>query len=83
MHVKIPNLDAVLYRVSLHVIYGCTGACLQNAKFDSVLKAMKLQKRGTGGVDTASTDGTFDISNSDRLGTSEVSAHTVTSTRVH
>ena len=27
----------------------------------------------TGGVDTASTDGTFDISNSDRLGCSEVS----------
>ena len=27
---------------------------------------------GTGGVDTASTDGTFDISNSDRLGFSEV-----------
>lgn len=26
----------------------------------------------TGGVDTASTDGTFDISNSDRLGYSEV-----------
>ena len=28
--------------------------------------------KGTGGVDTASTDGTFDISNSDRLGFSEV-----------
>ena len=27
---------------------------------------------GTGGVDTASSDGTFDISNSDRLGFSEV-----------
>ena len=27
---------------------------------------------GTGGVDTASTDGIFDISNSDRLGFSEV-----------
>ena len=27
---------------------------------------------GTGGVDTMSTDGTFDISNLDRLGTSEV-----------
>ncbi|XP_032237629.2 creatine kinase, flagellar isoform X1 [Nematostella vectensis] len=40
--------------------------------FDSLLKALRLQKRGTGGVDTASTDGTFDISNADRLGTSEV-----------
>lgn len=34
---------------------------------------MKLQKRGTGGVDTAAVGGTFDISNSDRLGKSEVS----------
>ena len=33
---------------------------------------MRLQKRGTGGVDTAAVGGTFDISNADRLGTSEV-----------
>ena len=44
----------------------------KNKDFDSILKAMRLQKRGTGGVDTASTDGTFDISNLDRLGKSEV-----------
>ncbi|XP_067930371.1 creatine kinase, flagellar-like isoform X2 [Watersipora subatra] len=42
-------------------------------KFAEVLLALRLQKRGTGGVDTASTDGTFDISNLDRLGSSEVS----------
>jgi len=41
-------------------------------RFTAVLKALRLQKRGTGGVDTASTDGTFDISNLDRLGSSEV-----------
>lgn len=40
--------------------------------FDSMLQTMRLQKRGTGGVDTVSTDGTFDISNVDRLGKSEV-----------
>ncbi|XP_078487603.1 creatine kinase M-type-like [Ciona intestinalis] len=40
--------------------------------FENLLKKLRLQKRGTGGVDTASTDGTFDISNSDRLGSSEV-----------
>lgn len=33
---------------------------------------MRLQKRGTGGVDTAAVGSTFDISNSDRLGYSEV-----------
>ena len=41
-------------------------------KFEALLKELHLQKRGTGGVDTESTDGTFDISNIDRLGTSEV-----------
>ena len=41
-------------------------------RFDDILKKCRLQKRGTGGVDTASTDGTFDISNLDRLGKSEV-----------
>nr|CAB3231430.1 creatine kinase B-type [Phallusia mammillata] len=44
----------------------------QQPKFDEILKKLRLQKRGTGGVDTASTDGTFDISNADRLGFSEV-----------
>ena len=34
---------------------------------------MKLQKRGAGGVDTQAEGGLFDISNSDRLGHSEVS----------
>jgi len=41
-------------------------------RFDALLEAQRLQKRGTGGVDTAATGGTFDISNSDRLGFSEV-----------
>merc|ERR1712157_598947 len=33
---------------------------------------LRLQKRGVGGVDTASVGGKFDISNLDRLGFSEV-----------
>merc|ERR1712036_165532 len=40
--------------------------------FKQLLTKLRLQKRGTGGVDTASTDGTFDISNADRIGFSEV-----------
>lgn len=44
----------------------------QDARFPDILLKLRLQKRGTGGVDTASTDGTFDISNLDRLGFSEV-----------
>merc|ERR1712226_1373515 len=40
--------------------------------FKDILKKMRLQARGTAGVDSASTGGTWDISNSDRLGMSEV-----------
>jgi len=42
------------------------------ADFKETLKKMRLQPRGTAGVDSASTGGTWDISNSDRLGMSEV-----------
>jgi len=43
-------------------------------KFKEVLDSLRLQKRGTGGVDTGSgnDDGWFDISNNDRLGASEL-----------
>ncbi|XP_033968848.1 creatine kinase, brain a [Trematomus bernacchii] len=44
----------------------------KNAKFEDILKKLRLQKRGTGGVDTAAVGGVFDISNADRLGFSEV-----------
>ena len=47
----------------------------KHPQFDEILNNLRLQKRGTGGVDTASVGGTFDISNSDRLGKSEVSAN--------
>lgn len=40
--------------------------------FKAFLKKMRLQDRGTGGVDTAAEGGVFDISNADRLGFSEV-----------
>merc|ERR1711988_1445371 len=37
-----------------------------------LLGAMGLQARGTGGVDSASTGGTWDVSNADRIGQGEV-----------
>ena len=40
--------------------------------FKALLKKMGLQARGTGGVDSASTGGTWDISNADRIGKGEV-----------
>ena len=39
--------------------------------FKQTLAKMGLQARGTAGVDSASTGGTWDISNADRLGKSE------------
>ncbi|XP_033023927.1 creatine kinase U-type, mitochondrial [Lacerta agilis] len=44
----------------------------KDSRFSKILENLRLQKRGTGGVDTAATGGTFDISNLDRLGKSEV-----------
>merc|ERR1712037_657224 len=41
------------------------------ADFKTVLGKMGLQARGTAGVDSQATGGTFDISNADRLGKSE------------
>lgn len=50
---------------------------LQDARFPKILDNLRLQKRGTGGVDTAAVGNTFDISNLDRLGQSEVSSVTI------
>ncbi|KAJ8380670.1 hypothetical protein SKAU_G00014480 [Synaphobranchus kaupii] len=44
----------------------------KDPRFSKILGNLRLQKRGTGGVDTAAVGDTFDISNNDRLGTSEV-----------
>merc|ERR1711907_510451 len=42
------------------------------ADWKDLCKAMGLQARGTGGVDSASTGGTWDVSNADRIGKGEV-----------
>uniref|UniRef100_A0A8C5NB42 Creatine kinase S-type, mitochondrial n=1 Tax=Gouania willdenowi TaxID=441366 RepID=A0A8C5NB42_GOUWI len=44
----------------------------RDPRFKRILDNLRLQKRGTGGVDTAATGDTIDISNLDRLGRSEV-----------
>ncbi|KAI7811942.1 creatine kinase U-type, mitochondrial-like [Triplophysa rosa] len=44
----------------------------KDSRFDKILDNLRLQKRGTGGEDTAFVRSTFDISNLDRLGQSEV-----------
>merc|ERR1712042_340710 len=44
----------------------------QHAEFENILKRLRLQKRGAGGVDTKAEGGLFDISNADRLGFSEL-----------
>merc|ERR1712216_149777 len=40
--------------------------------FKDLCALMSLQARGTGGVDSASTGGTWDVSNADRVGKGEV-----------
>ncbi|CAD7682009.1 unnamed protein product [Nyctereutes procyonoides] len=44
----------------------------KHEKFPEVLKRLRLQKRGTGGVGTAAVRGVFEVSHADRLGFSEV-----------
>ncbi|XP_048378615.1 creatine kinase M-type [Stegostoma tigrinum] len=44
----------------------------KHEKFGEILKRTRLQKRGTGGVDTEAVGSVYDISNADRLGFSEV-----------
>ncbi|NXM20886.1 KCRU kinase, partial [Ploceus nigricollis] len=44
----------------------------KDSRFPKILENLRLQKRGTGGVDTAAKGNVFDISNLDRLGKSEV-----------
>ena len=45
---------------------------LARKDFEDIMKGFKLQARGAGGVDSVYTGGIWDISNADRLGTSEV-----------
>ncbi|XP_016362496.1 creatine kinase S-type, mitochondrial-like isoform X1 [Sinocyclocheilus anshuiensis] len=44
----------------------------KDPRLGKILENLRLQKRGTGGVDTAAVGDIFDISNLDRLGKSEV-----------
>lgn len=46
--------------------------CSARKDFKSMISKMGLQARGTGGVDSAASGGTWDISNADRIGKGEV-----------
>merc|ERR1719433_489940 len=48
----------------------CNGQ--DKSAFKTLVRSMRLQARGTGGVDSASTGGTWDISNAERIGKGEV-----------
>ncbi|XP_065148038.1 creatine kinase U-type, mitochondrial-like [Paramisgurnus dabryanus] len=62
------NLGTAL-RTSVHVTLPHLG---KDPRFDKILDNLQLQKRGTGGEDTAVIRNTFDISNLYRIGQSEV-----------
>merc|ERR1719408_1129038 len=55
-------------RAGVHVKLPLLG---KSSQFAPLLEQMRLQKRGTGGVDTMDNSGIYDISNLERLGKSE------------
>lgn len=57
-------------RAGVHVKLPTLGK--DEKKLDKIMDLLRLQKRGTGGVDTAAQGGVYDVSNADRLGFSEV-----------
>ena len=76
---------ASLLLLILHLFYVCQGWWIsfasydtkysplsQDPRFSKILENLRLQKRGTGGVDTAAVADVYDISNIDRIGRSEV-----------
>jgi len=56
-------------RCSVHVKVPCLA---KDSRFQAICEKQRLQKRGTSGEFTESIGGVYDISNLDRLGTSEV-----------
>lgn len=74
VHVKLPLLSKVAHHNHHHKLQLLRLNVLQtqDPRFSLILSNLRLQKRGTGGVDTAAVGGVFDISNLDRLGQSEV-----------
>ncbi|KAI4553110.1 hypothetical protein MJT46_016404 [Ovis ammon polii x Ovis aries] len=71
----VDNAFLVAYAIGMFISQDVQKQCGQAAlgsRFPKILENLRLQKRGTGGVDTAATGSVFDISNLDRLGKSEV-----------
>ena len=79
----------LLLLLILHLFYVCQGWWMsfascdtkysplsQDPRFSKILENLRLQKRGTGGVDTAAVADVYDISNIDRIGRSEVTSLT-------
>merc|ERR1711959_56022 len=62
------NLGTGLRAGAMAMVPGVSG----RSDWKTLLGKMKLQARGTDGVDSASSGGTWDISNADRIGKGEV-----------
>ena len=52
-------------------------ACVQDPRFEEIVKDLQLQPRGTGGEHTAAIDDVYDVSNRARLKKSEVLDHSL------
>ena len=69
------NLALLYYtRYDLAQVKSCIADVflLQDDRFGAILKVLRLQQRGSQGEETDVIDNVYDISNSERLGTSEV-----------
>ncbi|KAJ7311396.1 hypothetical protein JRQ81_007021 [Phrynocephalus forsythii] len=69
LHPNLPSNLGTGLRAGVHIKLPLLS---KDSRFAKILENLRLQKRGTGGVDTAATGSIFDISNLDRLGKSEV-----------
>ena len=49
-----------------------SGRVLQDPRFDDIVEALEMQKRGSAGEHTDAVDDTFDLSNAARLKKTEV-----------
>ena len=66
----VPKLQ--IYTFIFTSVFRTTLSFLQHPKFDDIVDALELQKRGSAGEHTAAVDDIYDLSNKARLKKTEV-----------
>lgn len=68
----VSHVSNFLELSGMFIVMSCIQTLSQHARFDDFLRVKRLQRRDVSAIDPSASDGTFDISNSDRLGKTEV-----------